>query len=84
MSPALATNEWSNALKTQTRDMIDCASVLAADDGQLHLKHLASDFGTIVAENLHRGVLKLVEWGIGAEFTLASADKPIAAGWVID
>ena len=84
MSPALATNEWPNIPKRKTRDMIDCAGVLAARDGQLHLKHLASDFSTIVAESLRRGVLKLVEWRTGAEFTLVSADKPITAGWVID
>lgn len=84
MSPASPPHGWSDALKAQTRDVIEGADLFMARDGRLHLKHVTSGFGTISAENLHRGVLKVVERRTGAQATFASTDELIAAGWVID
>lgn len=84
MSPASRNRGWSDALKTRTRDVIEGAGVFAVRHGRLHLKHVTSGFGTISDEDLHRGVLKVVERSTGIEATFADADELIAVGWAID
>ena len=78
------TNDWSDDLKAQTRDVIEGRDILASRDGQLHLKHLASGFGTIAEDDLRSGVLRVVDRQTGAETSFASADELIAAGWTLD
>ncbi len=84
MNTPAALNDWSDDLKAQTRDVIEGRDILASRDGQLHLKHVTSGFGTIAEDDLWRGVLRVVDRQTGAETTFASADELIAAGWVID
>jgi hypothetical protein len=78
------TSDWSASLKAQTRDVIERRGMFVSRDGRLHLKHVASTFGTIAEDDLARGVLRVVDRQTGAETTFANADALIAAGWVID
>lgn len=84
MRPALPTDNWSDALKAQTRDVIEVRGLFVPRDGKLHLKHAVSGFGTIAGDDLARGVLKVIDRRTGAEIIFASADELVAAGWVID
>ena len=84
MSTVPITNDWSDDLKAQTRDVIEGRGMFVSRDGRLHLKHVTSAFGTVAEDDLVRGVLRLVDRQTGAETTFANADALIAAGWVID
>lgn len=75
---------WSKELKAQTRDLIEGHDIFVSRDGRLHLKHANSTRGTILEEDLARGVLRVVEDGTGTVTTFASTDELVAAGWVID
>lgn len=75
---------WSDDLKAQMRDVVEGREFFGIRDGQLHFKHATSAFGTIVQDDLARGVLMIVERRTGAETIFDDADALIAAGWVID
>ncbi len=78
------TNDRSDELKAQTRDVIESRDIFAMRDSQLSLKHVTSAFGTMAEDDLCRGMLRVVDRRTGAETTFASADELIAAGWVLD
>lgn len=71
-------------IKARTRDAIGNFDILDLRDGRLHLKHVTSAFGTIVGDDLERGVLRVIDKRTGEDTTFASVDALIAAGWVID
>jgi hypothetical protein len=77
-------NEWSDSLKAQTRDVIEGHGLFAMRDGRLYLKHAVSGFGTMVADDLQRGVLRVVDMRTKQEMTFATVDELIVAGWAID
>lgn len=77
-------NGPSDEIKARTRDAIGNFDVLNLRDGQLHLKHVTSAFGTIVGDDLERGVLRVIDKRTGEDTTFASVDALLAAGWVID
>lgn len=84
MTGSPSSDEWSDNLKAQTRDAIEGRDLFAIRDGQLRLKHAGSGFGAIAADDLQRGVLRMVDIRTKREVTFASADELILAGWVID
>ncbi len=77
-------DNWSDELKAQTRDLIDGGGPIGTPDGSLALKHIASGFGIITEDDLVNGVLRVVDRETKAETTFASVDELIAAGWAID
>ena len=84
MTGAAPDEAWSDDLKAQTRDTLERYGLSALLDGQLCFKHVTSKFGTIAADDLRRGVLRLVDRRSGEVVTFRDADALIAAGWVID
>ncbi len=84
MTIAPSSNEWSDALKAQTRDAIEGRDLFATRNGRLHLKHAGSGFGAIAASDLEQGVLGVVDMRTKQEMMFASADELTAAGWAID
>lgn len=84
MTAAPSTNEWSDDLKVQTRDAIEGRGILAMRNGRLCLKHAVSGFGSIAADDLQRGMLRVVDMRTKQATTFASAAELIAAGWAID
>jgi hypothetical protein len=77
-------NAWSEKLQGQTRHAIEGSGVLAMRNDRLYLKHEAWRFGTIAADDMQRGVLRIVDMWTNHETTFASADELIMAGWVLD
>ena len=84
MTAAPSSNEWSDDLKAQTADAIEGRDIFAMRNGQLCLKHAVSGFAAIAADDLQRGVLRVVDMRTKQETTFASAAELIAAGWAID
>lgn len=84
MTATPSTNEWSDELKVQTNDAIEGCSIFAMRNGQLCLKHAVSGFSAIAADDLQRGVLRVVDMRTKQETTFASAAELMAAGWAID
>ena len=75
---------WSDDLVAQTRAALDGGGPFATPDGRLCFKHVEWRFGAIAADDLGRGVLRLVDRRGGEAVTFRDADALIAAGWVID
>ncbi len=84
MTASTSSNEWSNDLKAQTADAIEGRGFFAMRNGRLCLKHIVSGFAAIAADDLQRGVFRVVDMRTKQETTLASAEELIAAGWAID
>lgn len=84
MTASTSSNEWSDDLKAQTRDAIEGSGIFAIRNGRLCLKHAVSGFGAIAADDLQRGVLRVVDLRTKRATTFASAAELIAAGWAID
>lgn len=84
MSLVPPADTWSDALRAQTRDILEGRGSFVPRDDQLHLKHPGSAFGTIAGGDLARGVLRVIDRRTGAGTIFASADELVAAGWVID
>ena len=80
----MTSTRWSNGLKAQTREAVAEPDAFAMYDGQLCFKHSASGFGVIAADDLQRGVVRMVDRRTKQEVTFAVADELIAAGWAID
>jgi hypothetical protein len=84
-------HEWSEALKTQTRETIADGRLgwFPTRDGQLYMKHAKGRFGTIAIDDLRDDILRLVELrrgeaDKGEAIVFATVDDLIDAGWVID
>lgn len=84
MTASTSSNQWSDELKVQTKDAIEGRDIFAMHNGRLCLKHIVSGFGAIAADDLKRGVLRVVDMQTKQATTFASADELIAAGWAID
>ncbi len=84
MTATPSSNAWSDELKAQTKDAIEGRDIFAMRNGQLCLKHIVSGFGAIAADDLRRGVLRVVDVRMKQATTFASAAELIAAGWAID
>lgn len=84
MTTLPSSDDWSDELKAQTRDVLEGQNLFATRDGRLHLKHAGSGFGLIAADDLQCGVLRVVDIRTKREVTFASVDDLIAAGWAID
>jgi len=84
MTASASSNAWSDDLKAQTQDAIEGHSAFAMRNGQLCFKHVVSGFGAIAADDLQRGVLRIVDMRTKQETTFASVNELIAAGWVLD
>ena len=79
-----SSSEWSAELKAQTREAIVEPDPFTLHNGQLCFKHIVSGFGVIAADDLQRGVLRMVDRQTKQEVTFAGVDELIAAGWAID
>ena len=84
MTASTSSNDWSDDLKVQTGDAIEGRGIFAMRNGRHCLKHAVSGFGAIAADDLQRGVLRVVDMRTKQETTFASAVELIAAGWAID
>ena len=84
MTASTSSNDWSDDLKVQTGDAIEGRGIFAMRNGRFCLKHIVSGFGAIAADDLQRGVLRVVDMRTKQATTFASADELIAAGWAID
>lgn len=84
MESASIANSWSDALKAQTRELIDSRGPTGTRDGSLPLKHITSGFGIITETDLLNGMLRVIDRRTSAETTFANIDDLIAAGWAID
>ena len=84
MAKSSANNDWSDALKAQTRKLIDSRGPIGTSDCSLSLKNTTNSFGIITESDLVNGVLRVVDRKTKAETTFATADDLIAAGWVLD
>lgn len=82
--PLAGRHEWSDSFKAETRDVIRRGDILCTRDGQIHVKHAHSGFGTVAVDDLVRGVPKVVDRRTGEETTFADADELVAAGWALD
>ena len=84
MTGAMPDDTWSHDLEARTRDAIESGGLFATHDHQLCFKHVTSRFGAIAADDLRRGVLRLVDRRSDQTVVFPNADALIAAGWVID
>jgi len=84
MTASTSSNDWSDDLKVQTGDAIEGRGIFAMRNGRFCLKHIVSGFGAIAADDLQRGVLRVVDMRTKQETTFASAVELTAAGWAID
>lgn len=84
MTASSSSNDWSDDLKVQTGDAIEGRGIFAMRNGRFCLKHIVSGFGAIAADDLQRGLLRVVDMRTKQATTFASVAELIAAGWAID
>ena len=84
MTVSASSNDWSDDLKAQTQDEIEGRGAFAMRNGQPCFKHAVSGFSATAADDLQRGVLRIVDMRTKQGATFASASELIAAGWVLD
>src|SRR5215218_4015852 len=78
--PDEATTDWTQAAQDATRERLTGDGAFPTLGGKVHLKHRGSDFGYITADDLRRGVLKVVNKTGTAEAIYADADGLVRAG----
>jgi len=80
--PKHASNSWSEALRQQTRDAIECMQI--TPDGCLHFKHASLGFATILMDDLCQSRLLLKADTAKSTQLFDDVTGLLQAGWVID
>lgn len=77
-------NAWSDELKDETRSAVENFDPTQSRDGKLCLKHGSGSFGSVEAEDVREGRLRVVDRNTQGETTYANVEELIGAGWAVD